>query len=52
MFIGGCAGSTAGGITVIRVIIIFRTVFEDVFRMLHSRAVTPLKIATGCSRKA
>ncbi len=44
MFVGGCAGSTAGGIKVIRVIIIFRTVFEDVFRMVHPRAVTPLRI--------
>jgi trk system potassium uptake protein len=44
MFIGGCAGSTAGGIKVIRVIIVFRTVFEDIFRMVHPRAVTPLRI--------
>ena len=44
MFVGGCAGSTAGGIKVIRVIIIFRTIFEDVFRMVHPRAVTPLRI--------
>jgi len=44
MFVGGCAGSTAGGIKVIRMIIIFRTVFEDIFRMLHPRAVTPLRI--------
>jgi trk system potassium uptake protein TrkH len=46
MFVGGCAGSTAGGIKVIRVIIVFRTVFEDVFRMVHPRAVTPLRIGT------
>ena len=44
MFVGGCAGSTAGGIKVIRVMIVFRTVFEDVFRMVHPRAVTPLRI--------
>lgn len=44
MFVGGCAGSTAGGIKVIRVIIIFRTIFEDAFRMVHPRAVTPLRI--------
>ncbi len=44
MFVGGCAGSTAGGIKVIRVVIIFRTVFEDVFRMTHPHAVTPLRI--------
>jgi trk system potassium uptake protein TrkH len=44
MFIGGCAGSTAGGIKVIRVLIIFRTNFQEVFQMIHPRAVTPLKI--------
>ena len=44
MFIGGCAGSTAGGIKVIRVLIVFRTILQDVFRMVHPRAVTPLNI--------
>jgi trk system potassium uptake protein TrkH len=44
MFVGGCAGSTARGIKVIRVLIIFRTILQDIFRMVHPRAVTPLKI--------
>jgi trk system potassium uptake protein len=44
MFVGGCAGSTAGGIKVIRVLIIFRTILQDIFRMVHPRAVTPLKM--------
>ena len=44
MFIGGCAGSTAGGIKVIRVLVIFRTMRQDIFRMAHPRAVTPLRI--------
>jgi trk system potassium uptake protein len=44
MFVGGCAGSTAGGIKVVRVLIVFHTVFQDIFRMVHPRAVTPLKI--------
>jgi trk/ktr system potassium uptake protein len=44
MFIGGCAGSTAGGIKVIRILIVFRTILQDVFRMIHPRAVTPLQI--------
>jgi trk system potassium uptake protein len=44
MFIGGCAGSTAGGIKVIRVMIIFRTHFQEIFQMVHPRAVTPLRI--------
>ncbi|MDP9455969.1 MAG: TrkH family potassium uptake protein [Actinomycetota bacterium] len=44
MFVGGCAGSTAGGIKVIRVIVVFRTVFQDVLRMVHPKAVTTLKV--------
>ena len=44
MFIGGCAGSTAGGIKVIRILIVLRTILQDVFRMIHPRAVTPLQI--------
>ena len=44
MFVGGCAGSTAGGIEVVRVLIVFRTILQDVFRMVHPRAVTPLKV--------
>lgn len=44
MFVGGCAGSTAGGIKVIRIMIVFRTILQDVFRMVHPRAITPLQI--------
>jgi trk system potassium uptake protein len=44
MFIGGCAGSTAGGIKVIRILIVFRTILQDVFRMVHPRAITPLQL--------
>src|SRR5215207_2422885 len=44
MFIGGCAGSTAGGIKIIRVLIIFRTILQDIFRMVHPRAITPMKL--------
>ena len=44
MFVGGCAGSTAGGIKVIRVVVIFHTILQDVFRMVHPRAVTPLVV--------
>ena len=44
MFVRGCAGSTAGGIKVIRILIDFRTIFQDIFRMVHPRAVTPLKM--------
>jgi trk system potassium uptake protein TrkH len=29
---------------VIRILIVLRTIFEDVFRMVHPRAITPLRI--------
>jgi trk system potassium uptake protein TrkH len=44
MFVGGCAGSTAGGIKVVRVIVVFKTVVADLFRGIHPRAVTPLTL--------
>ncbi len=44
MFVGGCAGSTAGGIKIIRIMVVFRTNFQEVFRMIHPKAVTPLRI--------
>ena len=44
MFVGECAGSTAGGIKVIRIMVVFRTNFQEVFRMIHPKAATPLRI--------
>ena len=44
MFVGGCAGSTAGRIKVIRIVVIFRTNFQEIFKMIHPKAVTPLRI--------
>ncbi len=44
MFVGGCAGSTAGGIKVVRVIIVFKTVVADLLRGIHPKAVTPLML--------
>lgn len=44
MFVGGCAGSTAGGIKVIRILIVFRTIASDLLKSIHPQAVTPTKI--------
>lgn len=44
MFIGGCAGSTAGDIKVIRVVIVFKTILGNLLRAVHPQAVTPLKL--------
>ncbi|CAN5665909.1 hypothetical protein BH20ACT11_BH20ACT11_03030 [soil metagenome] len=43
MFVGGCAGSTAGGIKVVRVLVVARTIGQDIYRSLSPRAVLPLK---------
>lgn len=44
MAIGGCAGSTTGGLKVIRVVLLARNAAQDSFRMVHPRAVTPLTL--------
>lgn len=44
MAIGGCAGSTSGGIKVVRVILLVRHAGQEIFSMLHPRAVMPLRL--------
>ncbi len=44
MFIGGCAGSTAGGLKVSRVQLLFGTIKRDLQRLLHPRAVSTIKM--------
>lgn len=43
MFIGGCAGSTAGGLKVSRVILLFKIVRKELLHMLHPRSVAVIK---------
>jgi trk system potassium uptake protein TrkH len=43
-FIGGCAGSTAGGMKVIRVILLYRQSVREILRLVHPHAVIPVKI--------
>jgi trk system potassium uptake protein TrkH len=42
-FIGGCAGSTAGGIKVVRVALLGKMGVRQMFVLTHSRAVAPIK---------
>jgi len=42
MFVGGCAGSTAGGFKVSRVVIVFKKIVNDLKIMLHPRTKTVL----------
>jgi trk system potassium uptake protein TrkH len=48
MAVGGCAGSTAGGLKAIRVYLLGRHVGQEMFRMVHPRAVTPSSWVAGC----
>jgi trk system potassium uptake protein TrkH len=44
MLIGGCAGSTGGGIKVGRVLIILKYTYNELIRSLHPKAVMVVKI--------
>lgn len=43
-FIGGCAGSTAGGIKVIRWLLIYRQGVREIVRLIHPSAEIPVKL--------
>lgn len=44
MFIGGSAGSTGGGLKVIRWIVIIKTIRRELFTSVHPDAVTPVRL--------
>lgn len=43
-FMGGCAGSTGGGIKMIRVMLIFKQGLREIHRLIHPNAIIPIKI--------
>lgn len=43
-FIGGMAGSTSGGIKVVRQVVLFKNSFREIRRLLHPNAVIPLRL--------
>jgi trk system potassium uptake protein TrkH len=43
-FIGGCAGSTAGGMKVIRIMLLYRQSIREIQRLIHPHAIIPVKI--------
>ncbi len=44
MFFGGCAGSTAGGLKISRLMILFKSIQKDVRHLLHPRSVASVKL--------
>ncbi len=43
-FMGGCAGSTAGGMKVIRILLLIKQGSREIKRLIHPSAVIPIKI--------
>ncbi|RME33771.1 MAG: potassium transporter [Gammaproteobacteria bacterium] len=43
-FVGGCAGSTAGGMKMIRVLLLYLQGKREVLRLIHPNAVLPVKL--------
>jgi trk system potassium uptake protein TrkH len=44
MFVGGSAGSSGGGIKVVRVLLLIKSAFREVLQLIHPKAVLPLKL--------
>ena len=44
MLIGASAGSTAGGMKVIRILVILKVIKREILKIFHPRAVIPIKI--------
>ncbi|MEZ4708510.1 MAG: potassium transporter TrkG [Caldilineaceae bacterium] len=44
MFIGGCAGSTAGGLKVMRIHLLFKFILSEITRLIHPNAIVPVRV--------
>ncbi|THB67587.1 MAG: TrkH family potassium uptake protein, partial [Spirochaetaceae bacterium] len=51
MFIGGCSGSTGGGIKVVRIVALFKLWINNIKYMLHPRGIFTLKVGNSIIRK-
>jgi trk system potassium uptake protein TrkH len=50
-FIGGCAGSTSGGMKVMRVMLLVKQAGREVGRLIHPHAVLPIKVGEKVMRE-
>jgi trk system potassium uptake protein TrkH len=44
MFVGGCGGSTAGGMKVMRILLVYRQGMREVVRLVHPAAEMPVRL--------
>jgi trk system potassium uptake protein TrkH len=43
MFIGGCAGSTGGGMKVVRILLMLKYARRELFKFIHPRLIRPIR---------
>ncbi|MDO9574321.1 MAG: TrkH family potassium uptake protein [Candidatus Contubernalis sp.] len=43
-FTGGSGGSTSGSIKMIRLIVTYKVVFREIYRLIHPRAILPIRL--------
>jgi trk system potassium uptake protein TrkH len=46
MFVGGCAGSTGGGMKVLRIYLLVKFAYSEIVKMIHPQAVVPIRIGS------
>jgi trk system potassium uptake protein len=46
MFLGGMAGSTGGGLKTMRVMLLAKHAYQEIFRIIHPHAVTTVKLGS------
>ncbi len=51
MFIGGCAGSTGGGIKVVRILLMLKYVHRELILAIHPKAVIQVKLQEAAIRE-
>jgi trk system potassium uptake protein TrkH len=44
MFLGGMAGSTGGGMKTMRIMLLAKHTYQEIFRIIHPHAVTTVKL--------
>ena len=52
MAVGGCAGSTAGGIKMVRILICFKNISNEFRLLVHPRAVVAIRMGGGLIEEA
>lgn len=52
MFMGGCAGSTSGGLKVFRVLVVFKAVLNEIYRAFRPESIRGLRVGDAILRPA